>query len=262
MKGLHRLWGAVALVLLVSGAANAAVVGLYDMETDTDAGATSASIPDGSGTAGASLLISASATIAAPGAGGTANGIDGLNDINGLIASYPALNSASITVEGYFRTNEGTATLLSRSGGTAGYSIANPNDVTVTFFVSGTTYTLKGGTGGVPGGALNLSAGTVDAPAWTKVAFSYNATTGEAMLLADDVLRGTVMVPGGGPMFVSDFLDVSVGGLFDGGDNSANLGGLIDQVRFLDTAVPEPTSLGLLGACALFCVARRRERRV
>ena len=187
------------------------VVGYWRMETDNDAGATSVSVPNQ--VAGGTPLVSATATLAlpVPGFNGTKSAtaaqiadpltlstvsntrsLDGNADVAATAASYSALNTSSITVEGFFRTQEGTATLVARSSGTSGFVISQPNNVTVTYYINGVAQTLHGGSGGITGGVVDL-----DDP-YTHLAFTYNSTTGVANLYANGVLRGTNTTAGGG----------------------------------------------------------------
>ena len=250
-RGLSQILFISATIGALNLAAHAVTVGYWRMEVDTDATA-AASIPNeiASGTpliSTAGLLDAAVPVSPVPQTGAQNSfGLDALGDINGTAASYPALNVGSLTVEGWFRTNEGTATLFGRTSGTTGFFLDSANNVTAHFFVGGTQFNLAGTS------AIDLSFGS-----WTHLAFTYDSASGVANIYADGNMRGSLTVPGGGALFsATDNIPLAVGTLFDGGDGGVNIGSLVDEVRISDTAllptqfllsVPEP---GILGGIA------------
>jgi len=286
-------WATVGVLIALFCAAGSArgqsAVGHWRMEADVDAGP-GLSVPNE--VAGGSNLIGASASLAAPVPGAaifnplTASSApntlaaNGDTDVNITAASYTALNVASLTAEGFFRTQENTATLMARNSGTTGFVISQPSNVTVTYYVNGISQTLTGGSGGLGGGAIDLDT------AYTHIAFTYNAQTGVGNLYANGVLRGTNTTAGGGALFsAANSIPVNVGGGtftgpntggYDGGGLSSGAGvnvGIIDEIRLTDAAltptqflqaVPEPTSAGtllLLVASASLCRRNPLPRR-
>jgi hypothetical protein len=280
-----RLTLAAALISVVTASpAPAAPVAWWRMDADSDPATAGAQVadqfPGGSILSGATASISTSPTPGpiipdpiTPAILPNDGALDGNADVNAQAASYEALNVGSITVEGFFRTREATATLVGRSNGTSstagtkGFVISRPDNVTVTYYVNGVAQTLVGAT------AINL-----DDP-FTHIAFTYDAATGLANLYADGILRGTNTTAGGGALFApGDAIPVVVGGTtfsgvpntggYDGGGLSAT-GGLIDEIRISDAAltplqflrpVPEPAA-ATLSAIALAAIAARRTRR-
>jgi hypothetical protein len=251
----------VGCVLASAGAARAAVIGYWRMEENLSLAPTPspAFVPNefGPGTS----LNSSNGFLGTPPALGTF-GLDSSNaaganaNIDATAASYAALNTASITAEGFFRTEEGTAVLMRRTSGTEGFRMESPNDVTVTYFVNGVQQTVKGGTNIPTPVAINLDA------TYSHVAFTYDATTGIANLYHNGILRGTNTTVGGGPLFTA-----ASGQPFDVGngmDGAALTGALVDEVRLSDVAllpaqcIPEPSAAGLLALPALALMRRRR----
>src|SRR5688500_15828037 len=126
--GRNALLGSF-LGTLLGGSAHAATVGYWRFESDSDAGATSAIVPNE--VAGGSTLVSASMTLNSqvpspeikdPVAGVNRTNVNSGNgnaEFNATAAHYAALNTGSITVEGFFRTQETTGTLIARSNNTA-----------------------------------------------------------------------------------------------------------------------------------------------
>jgi hypothetical protein len=254
------------------------------MEADVDAGA-GLSVPNE--VAGGTNLISGSASLATPVPSATifnpvtassapnTLAANGDTDVNAAAASYAALNVASFTAEGFFRTQENTATLLARNLGTTGFVISQPSNVTVTYYVNGVSQTLTGGSGGVGGGAIDL-----DSP-YTHIAFTYDAASGVGKLYANGVLRGMNTTPGGGALFVAgNSIPVNLGGGtftgpntggYDGGGLSSAAGqnvGIIDEIRLTDAAltpaqflqaVPEPTTAATLLLFVASASLRRRS---
>ena len=250
MRRYFNMVGACAVVLvgcLATGAVRGAVVGKWTMEVDDlvgdlDPTGDMVSVPDTSGTGG-SPLTGGRNVLAAPGANGTANGLDGFQfsagnpnaiNVNGSVASYEALNSASLRVSGYFRTAENDASFLSRVNvaGAQGFNLRSVATVIgVQFFVGGTEYVLNSDP------AIDLNFGTNKAPAWTKLTFSYDATSGVGSLFENDQPRGSITAPGGGPMFVEgDVLNFLVGNGMDGGGGGNNAGAVVDEVMYESTA--------------------------
>src|SRR5215218_10951593 len=176
----RHIWkAAVALVgcVLASAATTqGAVIGYWRMEENLSLAPTPspAFVPNefGPGTS----LDSNNGFLGTPAALGSF-GLDSMNatganaNIDATAASYAALNTASITAEGFFRTEEGTAVLMRRTSGTEGFRMESPNDVTVTYFVNGVQQTVKGGTNIPTPVAIDLGA------TYTHLAFTYNATT-------------------------------------------------------------------------------------
>jgi hypothetical protein len=186
------------------------------------------------------------------------NAVGANANIDATATSYPGLNSASLTAEGFFRTEEGTAVLMRRTSGTEGFSMASPNDVTVTYFVNGVQQTVKGGTNIPTPVAINLDS------TYRHLAFTYDAATGVANLYENGILRGTNTTIGGGPMFTATSAQPFEVG--NGMDGATLAGALVDEVRLSDAVLlpaqllPEPSALGLLALPILALMRRRRAR--
>jgi hypothetical protein len=251
----------VGCVLASAGTTRGAVIGYWRMEGNLSLAPTpSPAFVPNEFQAGTSL-DSTNGFLGTPAALGNF-GLDSMDaaganaNVNGTAASYAALNAASITAEGFFRTEEGTAVLMRRTSGTEGFSIASPNDVTVTYFVNGVQQTVKGGTNIPTPVAIDLSA------TYTHLAFTYDATTGVANLYQNGILRGTNTTAGGGPMFTAASAQPFEVG--NGMDGATLAGALVDEVRLSDVVllpaqfVPEPSALGLLALPVLALMRRRR----
>lgn len=186
-------------------------------------------------------------------------GLNGSPNINGTIAQYAALDSSSITVEFFARSNEGDARWLLRQSGSTGLRIDQPNDIRVQYSTSEGQVTLDSN--------FNMNAN------WNHVAFTYDEASGLGQVFIDGVLADSNDGTDGLALTWPN-LDLSVGNGVDGGSGfSGNSEALFDELRILDGAlnpsqfligdakytVPEPTTatLALLGLAGL---AKRRRR--
>jgi hypothetical protein len=260
---------AVALFcpVLTLSAARAQTVGYWRMETDNDASPNGLQVPNE--TSGGSALTSSSAAVAAPvpvhpipqtGAGNTF-ALDGLANINAMVAPYGALNTGSITIEFFARSDEGTATLIDRfdAGGGTGLRIHDPDDIQVDYYV-------EDGAGGTQ--LVQMDTNLSLSSSWKHFAFTYDQASGDGKVyvdggleLSDDGAPGLALVwPAAQQLLVADDFD---------GNNLKGSGGIFDELRISATAlgpgeflnvVPEPATLTLVWAGLLGLAGRRRRR--
>ena len=264
----------LALGLLVAGLAapaSAATIGYWRMEADLDASANGVRVANE--VAGGSDLISNEAFIdlaanpngTVPNTGSINLGSigsrlqGGTNGINGTIASYSALDTASLTAEFWARTGESQATLLQRSSGANGFTISNPNALTITYYVSN-------GAGGAV--AVTLNTGHDMSATWHHYAFTYDQATGVGRFYVDGVSVATNDGVDGRALYWGAANPLLVGQLMD---YAAAFNGTMDEVRLSNVAlsptqflgsVPEPGSaLLLVLACAAVFLQERGARR-
>ena len=267
---LQRSLGLGLLVAGLAAPASAATIGYWRMEADLAASANGVRVANE--VAGGSDLISNEAFIdlaanpngTVPNTGSINLGSigsrlqSGTNGINGTIASYSALDTASLTAEFWARTGESQATLLQRSSGANGFTISNPNALTITYYVSN-------GAGGAV--AVTLNTGHDMSPTWHHYAFTYDQATGVGRFYVDGVVvtsndgvdgRALYWGAGGQSLVVGDLMDYA-----------AAFNGTMDEVRLSNAAlsasqflgsVPEPTAVLLLGL-ALAAVGRQARVR-
>jgi hypothetical protein len=262
--------GAGLLAVALAAPAGAATIGYWRMEADLDATANGLRVANE--VAGGSALISNQAfvdlaanpngTVPNTGAinlgsvGSTLQG--GANGINGTVAWYSVLDSTSITAEFWARTNEGQATLLARSTGANGFTIANPNALTV-------TYRVSNGAGGSV--AVTLNTGHNMDATWRHYAFTYDAPTGVGAFYVNGVMVTSNDGADGRALFWGGASPLRVGELMD---YAAAFNGTMDEVRLSDVAlsstqflgaVPEPAGALLLAlGLAAARYARGRSR--
>lgn len=273
-------WGVVGAMWISTSVASAAVVGYWRAETDDNAGAglsVANEIVGGTPlTAGAASIAGQVPVSPLPQTGAVnAGSINGDANINASAAHYAALNTGSITVEFWARTEEGAGYLMARSTGTTateggipaslsdGFAIENFNNVQARFV------TDDGGTGTqlslVPTSAINLGS------TWVHLALTYDATSGVGKLYADGVERASVAGTPGQPMKWGTNLSLFVGGGMDGGGLSSSAAvGLIDEIRISDVAlapsqflnaVPEPGTVAAAGIGMLELLRRPLRRK-
>ena len=258
----------LALVVLGASSAAATTVGYWRMEVDDDPTAEGLSVANE--IAGGSALTSAEATLdgvnlpvgviplgfSTNNASVAATQQGGANGINASASWYAALAVASITVEYWARTVEGTATPFQMTtGGADGIVITSPNALSVTYHVDD---------GGIVRQYSLLNLDNMDAT-WKHYAFTYDHVTGVATFFVDGVSVATFDGPDNAPLVLLPGTQVEVGVLMD----YASAGqGTIDEVKLSGTAlsppgflVPEPgtgalVSIGLVG---LGWAGRRRS---
>jgi hypothetical protein len=180
----------------------------------------------------------------------------GANGINGTVAWYSVLDSSSITAEFWARTGEGQATLLARSTGANGFTIANPNNLSVTYHVSN-------GAGGQV--AVTLNTGHNMDATWRHYAFTYDAATGVGSFYVDGVVVASNDGANGRALFWGGASPLRVGQLMD---YASAFNGTLDEVRLSDVALPMAQFLGavpepaaaLLLALGLAALGRRSPR--
>jgi hypothetical protein len=266
----RRAFLALALAVFAPAAAAATTIGYWRMEADLDPSANGLEVANEE--AGSPLLSSEAFvdTLANPNGtvpqtgssnfgsvGATFQG--GGNGINGTVAWYPALDVSSISVELWARTVENTATLFSRSaGGADGIVLANPNSLTLTYYVDDGA----GGSTGITLSGLDDMSGT-----WAHYAFVYDEFTGVGSFYVDEVLVASNDGPDARPLFWGTQVDLSIGVQMD---YAAAFNGTMDEFRIDDGALPptsflsapEPSSFLLvsLGLGALLCLRAHRAR--
>jgi hypothetical protein len=180
----------------------------------------------------------------------------GANGINGTVAWYSMLDATSITAEFWARTGENQATLLQRSSGANGFTISNPNNLSITYYVS------NGAGGGV---AVTLNTGHNMDATWRHYAFSYDQATGVGSFYVDGVVVASNDGIDGRALYWGTSTTLRVGQQMD---YAAAFNGTLDELRLSNVAltssqflgaVPEPGAalLGLFGA-ALYARGRRR----
>ncbi len=245
-------------------------VGYWRMETDTNASDTAASVPNE--VAGGNPLNSGSAALSPlvygpevlqTGQPNTAS-LAGLNNIAATVADYDLLNSHSITVEFFARSNEGDGAFVSRGGTDAGFSIADPDALDVSYWV-------EDGLGGSEQVVFNDLWDFTDD--WDHVAWSYDALSGVGSVYVNGDLVARFDGPDNRALFWSPTADLSIGAGLDGGAGISGTGeGFFDELRissvalpperFLNT-IPEPSTfvLAALGALGLILLGRRLRAR-
>jgi len=248
------------LVASFAAPASAATIGYWRMEVDLDPSANGLRVANE--VAGGSDLLSTEAfvdlaanpngTVPNTGVinlgsiGATQQG--GANGINGSIAWTSVLDASSLTAEFWARTGESTATLLQRSTGANGFTISNPNALSITYYVS------NGAGGGV---AVTLNTGHNMDATWHHYAFSYDQTSGVGafyvdgvVVVSNDGVDGRALYWGGAsPLRVGQLMDYA--SAFNGTLDELRLSNVaLSSTQFLG-AVAEPAALLLLGlACA------------
>jgi Concanavalin A-like lectin/glucanases superfamily/PEP-CTERM motif len=274
-RALFSVFSLLGVGLSIS---SAATIGYWRMDFDDDPGP-GVNVPNeffgGNPLLASAASLSNTTTFASPGVPAdpipqtsepNAFGLNGDLDINGTVTSYPELNSASLTVEMWARTTEGTATLAGRGGTIDGFSISGTNNLQAIYF---TDNGAGGGTQNILLFNLNL-----DIP-WTHIAFTYDAGTGVASTYVDGNLTNSLDGPDGRALFWGPGTNpLAIGALTDGGGAPGGLAGstdaIMDEVRLSDVAlspeqllmnVPEPGAVGLLAIGGLCLVARRLRRR-
>lgn len=255
--------------LLVTGVSLASPIGYWRMEVDNDPTAGGLSVPNELAF-GTSLLSSEAQldgsnlpvgviplTFSSNQFSAAATQQGGANGINASAAWYPELAVASITVEYWARTVEGTATpFRMSSGGQDGIVITNPNALTLTYYVddAGTTraYTLN-----------NLDD---MGSSWRHYAFAYDHITGISTFYVDGATVASFDGPDNAPLVILNGTSIEVGVVMD----YASAGqGTVDELKIdgtvlgpMDFLVPEP-SAGTLTALgfAVLALGRRPGRR-
>jgi hypothetical protein len=253
------------LAATLAAPASAATIGYWRMEVDLDASANGLRVANE--VAGGSDLLSNQAfvdlaanpngTVPNTGAinlgsvGSTLQG--GGNGINGSIASYSMLDASSLTAEFWARTGEAQATLLQRSSGANGFSIANPNALAITYYVSN----------GAGGGALvTLDTGHNMDATWRHYAFTYDQASGVGAFYVDGVLVASNNGVDGRALYWGTASTLQVGQLMD---YASAFNGTLDELRLSNVAlsstqflgaVAEPAAALLLGLALLAAQAR------
>jgi hypothetical protein len=260
---------ALRLGLLLAGLAapaNAATIGYWRMEADLDPSANGLRVAN-EVAGGADLLsteafvdLAANPTGTVPNTGAINLGSigsslqGGANGINGTVAWSSVLDTSSLTAEFWARTGESQATLLQRSSGANGLTITNPNNLSITYYVS------NGAGGGI---AVTLNTGHNMNATWHHYAFTYDAATGVGAFYVDGVVVASNDGIDGRALYWGGASPLRVGLLMD---YAAAFNGTMDELRLSDTALP-PTQLlgavaepaaGLLLALA-FLAARARQ---
>jgi len=217
----------------------ASIVGYWRMEQDDDADASAYSVPNE--IAGGSPLVGSNGSVEALNGTGfddplpqtgaaNASGLNGSPNINGTIAPYAELDTSSITVEMYVRSNEGDARLINSgfTSGTDGYRIHQPNGVQV-------QYHVDDGSGGAT--LVTINSGINLGANWEHVAWTYDAATGIGRVYLNGVQVAMNDGPDGRDLIHDTAADIQIGEGFDGGGPfSGNSDALIDEVRISNNA--------------------------
>ena len=200
--------------------------------------------------------------------------LEGAVDVNGAAAAYPALNSPSITVEYWARTNEGQAQMVGRAtggdannDGTDGFNMRASSALRLTYWVDN----------GAGGSTMVAMAPLHDFGAnWDHAAFTYDAASGVGTFYVNGISVGSNDGPDNRPLVWGAGVEpLRVGTQADGGPGfSTTTDGYFDEVRISNVAltperflngtfIPEPSSivLALLGAAALGLAGWRARRR-
>lgn len=256
----------VALLMAsLAAPAGAATIGYWRMEVDLDPSANGLRVANE--VAGGSDLTSTEAfvdlaanpngTVPNTGSinlgsiGATRQG--GANGINGTVAWYSMLDASSITAEFWARTGEATATLLQRSTGANGFTITNPNALSITYHVSN-------GAGGAV--AITLATGHNMDATWRHYAFTYDQATGVGAFYVDGVVVASNDGVDGRGLFWGGASPLRVGQLMD---YASAFNGTMDELRVSDVAlgsaqflgaVAEPSAALLLGLALAAAHAR------
>ena len=237
-RGLGRRVAGMLFGVMLGGAgvpAYAGTVGYWRFESDTDAGANTLSSPNevtGNAAGSSSAAIIADPALPwVPGIGAVnAGSVDGLANLNGTVVSYASLDVASITVEFWAHSTEGTADLVTRTdGSSAGFVITDVNSVDVTYYVDD-------GLGGSQ--AITINTGlNLDTP-WVHVAWTYDAVTGIGSVWSNGIRVGVQATPTPGMSLIwTGAGNLKVGTDMDGGGSLITGHGLIDEVRISDVAL-------------------------
>ena len=185
----------------------------------------------------------------------TQGGSDG---INGTIAWYAELDTASITLEYWARTGENTATMISRRFSNDGIVIDDPQDLDISYYVleAGvpTEYQLID--------VADMSPGGING--WHHYAFTYDKDTGTARFFVDDVEVASRTEQPNSPLIWSSSADLIIG---DAMDFASGQEGTMDELHITDRAIdpvsfltsPEPGT-GILLLSGLVGLAARRRR--
>jgi hypothetical protein len=268
MAGLRASLAAGLLAASLAAPAGAATIGYWRMEVDLDPSTNGLRVANQ--VAGGSDLTSTEAfidlaanpngTVPNTGAinlGSVGSSLQGgANGINGTIAHYSMLDAASFTVEFWARTGESEATLFQRSNGANGLTIANPNALQVTYYVS------NGAGGGV---LVTLNTGHNMDATWRHYAFSYDQATGVGSFFVNGVVVATNNGVDGRALFWGTSTTTRVGLLMD---YASAFNGTMDELRLSNTAlsatqllgaVPEPSALLLLALAAAVGLRRLRD---
>jgi Concanavalin A-like lectin/glucanases superfamily len=263
-----RLVLAGLLLASLAAPASAATIGYWRMEADLDPSANGLRVANE--VAGGSDLLSNQAfvdlaanpngTVPNTGAinlgsvGSTLQG--GGNGINGTVAWYSVLDASSLTAEFWARTGEGEATLLARSTGANGFTIANPNALSV-------TYRVSNGAGGSV--AVTLNTGHNMDATWRHYAFTYDQATGVGSFYVDGAVVASNNGVDGRALYWGGASPLRVGQLMD---YASAFNGTLDEVRLSDVAltptqflgaVAEPGAVLLLGLAGLAYVRGPRR---
>ena len=225
----------IALLLLAPGVSPTlgSVIGYWRAETDTDPGS-GISVPNE--IAGGNPLTTSSANLYATvpvnpiPLTGQANHYSiepNSGSIQGIINPYGALDTASVTVEFYARTQEGAGDIITRTdGSSAGFRITDFNSVDVTYYVDD-------GGGGSQAVSINTSH-DMNAD-WDHMAWTYDQATGVGRFYANGNEVGVSSLATPGQALVWG----GAGDIIIGHDMSGDgyPGGTLDELRISNEAL-------------------------
>ncbi len=220
---------ASAALLTCATATQGSVVGLWRMETDTNAGG-GYSVPNevagGNPLTGAAGSIDSAVPLNPIPQTGLANAgsLNGTADINGSVAWYGALDASSITLEYWARTNEGDARMILRRSGTTGLKIDNPGNVQVQYSTAS--------------GQVSFNTGLDHDADWDHFAFTYDQNTGVGQAFVNGTQVAINDGPDGEALTWPAATALLVGNGMDGGPPfSTNSDGFFDELRISNTAL-------------------------
>ncbi len=219
----------IVVTLASATTVDAAVVGEWRMETDTNAD-TGFSVPNEVAGGNALTGVAGSIDSAVPvnpipqTAAVNTGSLNGGPDINGNVAWYGALDSNSITVEYWARSNEGDARMILRQSGTEGLRIDNPDNVRVQYSTAS--------------GQVSFNTGLNHDGNWDHFAFTYDQNTGVGQAYVNGNPAGSNSGPEGEALTWPAATALSVGNGMDGGGGlSTTDQGFFDELRISNIAL-------------------------
>ena len=239
---------AISAVLLLTSTIHSETVGFWRMEQDDDTGGgysitneagyapltgSSGGVDTGKPDSVMTNLLENSLSNTGSLAGETDTGVN----IDGTVASYTNLNSESITVEFFARTDEGMAGFMTRSTGSNGQtfgsdgiSIYGPNSINVRFYTTTNGVTVTNHWSGIYNTYYD----------WDHHAFTYDAASGTATYYINSIIIASEDGLDNAPLYWGPSNTViKVGNSMDGNALKNQDKGLIDELRVSNTALSQ-----------------------